>query len=351
MAFVWYAMVLFCGADATFPRPLPPLELVNPIRQPPPSPAEHLHFEDAFAAVQARGSGPPAQEALPPPNPVFGDVSVVAACGNRTESLRNAFPTWLRTGARDIVVVDWASEPPLMDALDLRHAGVSVVRVADQFKWVLSWAYNVAMAHAKHAKVLKVDCDTLLEPDFFGAHPLQPGTFYAGDWQEARTSEELHLNGVLYVHAADFWAVNGFDERIQTYGWDDSDIRQRLENLGLRAGRLQLDTLHHHPHATSLRDTLHHNRLHLPPQLMTQRNRFLLDTVPAWSPAFRSNAMVVTSEAPGTLSCTSSAIGCSCFSGEPRIALWEKAQLSIQSALLLLILHFFRAQQSYQRSN
>ena len=230
----------------------------------------------------------------------FFDVSVVAACGGRGTTLRAALPSWAATGARDIVLVDWSSESPLGTSLDLHDPRTRIVRVEDQPAWRLSWAYNVAFANAKFAKVLKVDCDTVLSPDFFEAHPLRPGVFYAGDWREARSREDVHLNGVLYAHASDFWGVNGYDERIQSYGWDDSDMHQRLERLGLVRRGLRLETIRHTPHPPASPDLWPHNKWHLPLELLTQRNRVLAQSVAPWSPSFRRNTVVVAREEHGT---------------------------------------------------
>lgn len=39
----------------------------------------------------------------------------------------------------------------------------------------------------------------------------------------------MHLNGAVFLRHADFWAVGGYDERIQTHGWnDDEDLYNLL---------------------------------------------------------------------------------------------------------------------------
>eukprot|EP00171_Calliarthron_tuberculosum_P018438 IDg18438t1 len=48
--------------------------------------------------------------------PLIDGYAVAAACRNRHESLRRALPTWLALrGLSEIVLVDWASTPPLAE--------------------------------------------------------------------------------------------------------------------------------------------------------------------------------------------------------------------------------------------
>ena len=47
--------------------------------------------------------------------------------------------------------------------------------------------------------------------------------------------------------------MNGYNERIVTYGYDDEDLIRRLRESGLTARPLELDTLRHIPHSDESR--------------------------------------------------------------------------------------------------
>jgi glycosyltransferase involved in cell wall biosynthesis len=79
-------------------------------------------------------------------------------------------------------------------------------------------------------------------------HTLPEGSFVTGSWEKARNENETHLNGTVLLSRNDFLKVNGYSEYISTYGWDDSDLYIRLENLGLKRVFFNFDTLHHIEH-------------------------------------------------------------------------------------------------------
>ena len=47
--------------------------------------------------------------------------------------------------------------------------------------------------------------------------------------------------------------MNGYNEKITTYGWDDADLYGRLEAKGLKRKLLPLDKLAHQPHSDETR--------------------------------------------------------------------------------------------------
>eukprot|EP00178_Gracilaria_changii_P001045 TRINITY_DN1145_c0_g1_i4.p1 TRINITY_DN1145_c0_g1~~TRINITY_DN1145_c0_g1_i4.p1 ORF type:complete len:858 (+),score=111.63 TRINITY_DN1145_c0_g1_i4:4972-7545(+) len=185
-------------------------------------------------------------------------VSVVAACKDRSQSLLQALPTWLAArGVHQVVLVDWSSSPTIASVLPShvrRNPKLLLVTVQQQPQWILSTAYNLAVRIASRSTIMKLDCDTVLQPDFFDAHHLQHDTFFAGDWHKLETaaSEKLHANGLLYVSRQHFLAVGGYDERITTYGWDDSDIVSRLSTIATPYSILY-DKIAHISHNASLR--------------------------------------------------------------------------------------------------
>lgn len=69
----------------------------------------------------------------------------------------------------------------------------------------------------------------------------------------ARDANEMHLNGALVVSQKSFWAVGGYDERIQTYGYDDEDLYKRLTASGLRRLNVTYEHVGHVEHPDAAR--------------------------------------------------------------------------------------------------
>lgn len=184
-------------------------------------------------------------------------ISIVTACMNRNKFLDRALKTWVKTNVDEIVIVNWGTDPSIVDLVK-KHAchfngNFKVINVPNRTKWVLTKAYNFGVMYTKHEKILKLDCDVLLNERFFELNPLIKGTFVSGDWKLARNRNEMHLNGNVYFYKSDFYEVNGYNEYLETYGYDDCDLYARLSKTGLIKKCFNFDTLLHIEHSNELR--------------------------------------------------------------------------------------------------
>lgn len=182
--------------------------------------------------------------------------------------LAQAFVSWLRvTLARQIVLVDWSSSPPLSETVDglvavnspslsnITLPNIKVVRVHGESKWVLTRAYNLAASLTKYSTLVKVDCDIVLSPDTVLVHalPKSPPTFFSGHPSLARKENDLYLDGQFVASRTLFLAVGGYDERIQTYGYEDIDLYKRFEAFGARRLNLSYEHVTHILHHDTTR--------------------------------------------------------------------------------------------------
>lgn len=215
---------------------------------------------------------------------ISNGVSIFSVSMNRTHNLIPAIETWVACkGVDEVVIVDWASTPPLLDALPphiLSNPKVILIRVSNEDKWVLTVAFNLAARMTTKDKILKVDADVCLHPNFIEDHPLTEETFYCGEYTKATTPNEKHLNGLLYLSRRNFFRINGYNERITTYGYDDDDCKNRLCTLGLQKMTLRFDRMSHSPHSDSDRVRFQPNVTHL--GLEIQKNRYLCQKMPPW---------------------------------------------------------------------
>lgn len=236
---------------------------------------------------------------LPPvvsriPDAALPGHSLVTCCRNRTANLLRALPSWLALPLDDIVVVDWSSEEPV--AQSLARAGISdprltIARVEAEPRWILSHAFNLGFRLARHDTILKTDADIVLAPDFLARNPLPQGQFIAGNWRTALPGQE-YVNGFLLIARADLAAVNGFNEYITSYGWDDDDLYLRLLATGLLRRDVAPGSLRHLDHDDGARldpgargpgagpDRLTHS-----PHYLARTNRLITSLLPLWDPA------------------------------------------------------------------
>lgn len=210
-----------------------------------------------------------------PDEDVTNGVSLVAVCMGRHDTVKKTAPAWLKVKDVDeIIVVDWSSDPPLEPVIRQIEGAeaVKVIRVNGEKDWVLSRAYNLAMRAARYSHVIRTDCDYQVGENFVAAHRKlmeedtaavgdtstdgldesnDGKTYYAGNYNLARNENEVHLNGAVYIKRKDFLKIGGYDERIQTYGWDDEDLYDRLGKAGLEKMNISYDHVSHVQHGNS----------------------------------------------------------------------------------------------------
>jgi glycosyltransferase involved in cell wall biosynthesis len=211
-------------------------------------------------------------------------ISAVVCSKNRTKNLEQAVNSWLNIPEIDeIIILDWGSDIPV----DIKHKKIRLFRV-EQKLWHLTKAYNVAIQLSNGEQILKLDADYVLYPEFLKEHKLQNGMFYTGISDYAKTS----CQGLLFCWKKDFLKCNGYDERIAAWGYDDSDLTDRLIQLGLISNVINFDLIEHIPH-TDL-DRVKYYEYNLPHRmhLICNRNKNKCKSNP-WT---KKNKMTVLTE-------------------------------------------------------
>lgn len=240
-------------------------------------------------------------------------ISLFTAVKDRTESLEEALQTWLlQPMIEEIIILDWDSRESLLPLVRKYQDGRIFLAVArNQPKWILSYACNLAARLTSRSCILKMDADVKVLPGFFEKHTLQPGLFHCGNWRKHRNVNELHLNGIVFLRREDFFRVNGYNEYIKFYGWDDSDLYQRLEAAGMERRDFDFDTLYHIPHGNRQQ---HQDKPHyldgIPDEeratLATFTNRQLGNTFGKWSSDRSMLDFNVRASDPHTMECLQS---------------------------------------------
>ncbi|KAI9142453.1 hypothetical protein BKA69DRAFT_1068427 [Paraphysoderma sedebokerense] len=223
--------------------------------------------------------------------PIQNGLSIFTAVKNRNDIINVTLPTWYNAyRVNEIVIVDWSSDPPLLPIIEYHRSKspipIHLITVPNQPKWILSHAFNLAAKHTKYDKIFKVDSDTLLDPQFLVAHQLRPNAYFAGNWRLSFKYNDLnmrHLNGVCYFYRNHFVdTLNGYDERITTYGWDDDNLYDRASENGLVRYEFKYGMINHYSHPDALRS------LGQCTECETAINKAATKLIPNWSPKYSS---------------------------------------------------------------
>jgi glycosyltransferase involved in cell wall biosynthesis len=190
-------------------------------------------------------------------------LSIVTQLLDWNFGFKQALPTWIKYPCDEIVILDWGTgkESALEVAGAFLHdSRVVFVRNITDIPYNKSIARNKAVEIAQGDVIFYVDSDVqLLKPapvlgenHYRRGQPLGPGDkspfFTAGGVKFNRS-----LDGTAMFHRRHFDLLNGFDERMQGWGWQDSDFYRRLSASGLEAAHFPAATLKHVDHADGLR--------------------------------------------------------------------------------------------------
>lgn len=174
-------------------------------------------------------------------------LSLVSVCMNREEHLRRTLPAWLALpGVDEIVLVDWSTREPFDDLLAL-DPRIRIIRVVDEPRWILSYAFNLGIQHARGDLILKCDADCLPNGSILSTPP-EHGYFFSGDWRTGAPIGKTCTNGQCFFTKAQWNEVNGYSEVIRRYGHDDVDFYDRLVAAGHARREItpdQLDFIQH----------------------------------------------------------------------------------------------------------
>jgi len=184
-------------------------------------------------------------------------ISVIISCMNRNNNLLKNIESLLpNKNIDEIIIVDWSSIVTVYDTLHTAlingNKKIIILRIVDQDTWNLTTSYNIASRFVSYNKLLKLDADYVISNDFLKVHKLKKKIFYRGNWANSTNDNEKCLNGFLFLYTKDFFKVGGYNEKIQTYGWDDSDIYERLNKCNIKDVNIINKHIIHIKHATIL---------------------------------------------------------------------------------------------------
>lgn len=161
-------------------------------------------------------------------------VSIFTSCRNRQNNLYKALPSWKKQNVDEIVILDYGSDKPIIGAYRIE---------AD--KYHMTKASNMAVSLCKGDIIIKCDADYILNVDIVEKVNLQEGEFYSGQ------GVKPWVDGFIMCWKKDFERVNGYNENMKYYSYDDIDLYQRLERIGLKHKRINKSWVTHIDHSNS----------------------------------------------------------------------------------------------------
>ena len=152
-------------------------------------------------------------------------ISIVTVCMNRREHLLEATPRVARWSQHiEHLIVDWSSEQPLRRDELPDDPRIRLIRVTGEVRWNLCRAYNFGFDHARGDCLFKLDADAW--PEAIN-EVLDPQSDAPLCWFGSGDSGRL---GQFLIDRQLLERVGGFNEHLWGYGFDDKDIKARLQS-------------------------------------------------------------------------------------------------------------------------
>ena len=196
------------------------------------------------------------------------NISIVCAAKNRTQQLLVSLNSWLNIPQiNNIIIVDYSSDEPIEPKIKHLSDKINIVRVENQKFFNISKAYNMGFKNAPEGFILKLDVDYIMSPylNFFEIYDLENNEFFTGSWKDLYFENNgflRHLNGLLFIRKKDFFMVDGYDENLENYGFEDCDLYLRLERKGIKRRYLnhKFISVFHIPHDNYYRTVNYENK-------------------------------------------------------------------------------------------
>jgi len=155
-------------------------------------------------------------------------ISIIIPCKNRLDHLKECISGWLNQTYPylEIIVVDYNCPQKVGDWLNQNHPIVKVVRAnVKPNEWNLCASRNLGIKNSSGDILGIFDADTIMEPEFIEdcVHRLTEDSFMCGE-----PIGKAH--GCCVVHRKNMYEVEGYNECLKGWGFDDQDLHNRFMN-------------------------------------------------------------------------------------------------------------------------
>jgi len=168
--------------------------------------------------------------------------SIVIVCKGRLEHLRQSLPPALAQPDTETIVVDYDCPEGTAVEVARDFPAARVVKVDEAPLLNMSKARNLGAAAAQGEWLVFVDADIVIARGFVAGiapHLMRSKVFRFGPDKGGIGG----TNGTCILHRDDFTLTGGYDEVLEVYGGEDTDIYIRLAMLGVQSEILPIDLI------------------------------------------------------------------------------------------------------------
>lgn len=184
------------------------------------------------------------------PGSAAGDrLTIVTVCMNRRDHLRLTAAHVSRWRWHDChLIVDWSSDQPLQRDELPDDPRIRLERIEGEREWCAARAYNAAIQLTDTQWILRCDADCWPTQQWSDPlHGLDAQTIWNGEGPCGR-------NGQFLMARQTFLKAGGFHELMRGWGFEDKDLRLRLQRLhGCQVLPLPIEALGVMDHDDALR--------------------------------------------------------------------------------------------------
>lgn len=209
-------------------------------------------------------------------------LSLTVGVKNRFQQLKISLQSWLnQDDIKDITIIDWDSkdlDKKYLESLDHR---IRVFSFADKKYYHVAKVLNRCIQNAKYDHIIKMDVDYIINPYYQLSQWLEldwDTEFMTGCWTQKMMDNSLgfmeYLHGLMICKRQNITKVNGYNEKLDGYGWEDSELYGRLYESGLIRKVIpnmpNFVPIYHNPHMDFKRTENYKDK---DPMLSLNRNR------------------------------------------------------------------------------
>lgn len=168
-------------------------------------------------------------------------LSLTVGVKNRFKQLKISLQSWLnQDDVKDITIIDWDSkdiDKKYLESLDDR---IRVLSFVNKEYYHVAKVLNECIKNAKYDHIIKMDVDYIINPYYQLNQWLEidwETEFMTGCWTQKMMDNSLgfmeYLHGLMICKRENITKINGYNEKLDGYGWEDSDLYGRLYKFGL----------------------------------------------------------------------------------------------------------------------
>ncbi len=158
-------------------------------------------------------------------------IALVTTCKGRLHHLKTTLPQWIEAKPDQIVVVDYGCPDGTAAWASENYPSVSLVSVNDDPGFSAARARNLGEKAVDCEWLVFVDADIEMSPGWLEhvRSNLKTGCYYIAS-REARKLRP-DLTGTVVCETKYFDQIGGYDELYRGWGYEDTDLYARLEEL------------------------------------------------------------------------------------------------------------------------